>query len=500
MQSTAQATYKRNALSGLLQYGVLTLLTLAVVLYFPEAKGDEAFGVYAGISVIGNLTIFANLGLNHALIRLIASQGKSQETFRDIVANSFLSCGVGLMVTLVCLLSKDWYLAQLHVPAVYHDQGIDGMYVCLSLGNFFFLVGQPFVAILDGSHKIYLTNRVQLWHAVLLQGGTLAVLFFGGDFSAIGLVAFAASLLWALVMISMALRDWGRMDMLVLDGGWQMWASVRKQLGYGLQIYASSAINFFYEPLTKILTASLFGVVWVGIFELGLKVRGQLWGISYKILYPLFPAFSESQAIAEERAMILKAQRYQLFALLGMVMGLAGLSGLAYEWLVSLPYLDEKIAAILSMSAGYLLFSAGMIPVNFWLNAKGKAWVMIIAQLINVGVNLALLYLCRPLGFGAVLLANVGSIACSYGYLLFMQQRLIGPLTGFFRQGDGLSLALAAGLIGLNFYGWGWPLLIQLMLLLISGLTFLAIVWLRVLEPDVREKAKSILAKVGKPA
>ena len=57
-------TLINNSLSGLVQLIITALLTFICIPVFINKLGVELYGVFAIVSVIGNLNIFANLGLN----------------------------------------------------------------------------------------------------------------------------------------------------------------------------------------------------------------------------------------------------------------------------------------------------------------------------------------------------------------------------------------------------------------------------------------------------
>ena len=64
-----------NSLSGVCQLVITALLTFFSIPIFIHKLGTELYGVFALVSVIGNLNLFTNLGLDVALRKFIAEQG-----------------------------------------------------------------------------------------------------------------------------------------------------------------------------------------------------------------------------------------------------------------------------------------------------------------------------------------------------------------------------------------------------------------------------------------
>ena len=74
-----------NSISGIIQFILVAILTLISVPIFINKLGIELYGVFAIVSVIGNLNILSNLGLNGALLVYVAKQGKCKESDYDFV-------------------------------------------------------------------------------------------------------------------------------------------------------------------------------------------------------------------------------------------------------------------------------------------------------------------------------------------------------------------------------------------------------------------------------
>ena len=64
-----------NSISGLFQLIITAILTFLCIPIFIKGLGTDQYGVFALVSVIGNLNLFTNLGLNSSLTKFLAEQG-----------------------------------------------------------------------------------------------------------------------------------------------------------------------------------------------------------------------------------------------------------------------------------------------------------------------------------------------------------------------------------------------------------------------------------------
>ena len=148
-------------------------------------------------------------------------------------------------------------------------------------------------SVLDALQKIYISSLLQIIYNIFYWGLIITVLLLGFKLPEIGFAIFIAATIWFIISIISSIRVWGVLSFIGLKKHFK--ASAKKQLNYGLKIYASGLIGFFYEPLSKILISNFIGVAEVGFFDIALRLRGQLWGFIGKIFYPLFPFISEQK-------------------------------------------------------------------------------------------------------------------------------------------------------------------------------------------------------------
>lgn len=418
--STGKKSYSLNAISSLLQYGALTVFMLVSIALFIQRRSEEAYGIFALLSIIGNLSLYANLGLTQSLIRYLALQGKGKTSQTDIGVNLTLMISFAILFAVVTLIPARYVVFELmDIPFSYAHE-VMPLYQALCIANILLLTGQVFNAMLDAAHKIYVASIIQFVYSLFYYGGIVTCLLLGWGMGEMGAFMLIAAGIWFALMASTALAYWGK-PIFPRTNEWKGY--LKKHLSYGGKIYLSSLLNFGYEPLTKILISHLFGKEMVTVYDIALKIRGQLWGIIYKVLYPLFPLFSEEKRAETTAKYLALSQRVVYLILIPVAIGVIMGTPLVIS---DFFHITNPVAngSVIIITLGYLFFSATVIPTALFMNAQNHPQVMIYTQLVNVVVNLGLLFLLKPIvGFYAVALASAGSIIGSWILLAIFQNK-----------------------------------------------------------------------------
>jgi len=254
-----------NSLSGVVQLVIITLLTFISIPFFINKMGREAYGVFAVISVVGNLNTFANLGLNTSLIKFLSEQGKGEESNYDIFVTVILITIIFVPLSILAFVFKDIILVSiLRLPAkYYYDAGLLLKYLLIS--SYFVMVGQTFSAILDSQNKIYISNLTQIFYNIFYWVNIILVIYFFPSLANIGLGILIASGIWLVFNIIAARKTWGKLKCHKLGVNFNRIA--KKQISYGSKIYFSCLITFAYEPVTKILISRFIGITEVGYWS-----------------------------------------------------------------------------------------------------------------------------------------------------------------------------------------------------------------------------------------
>ena len=413
-----------NALSGFGQAVINLILLLCVVPIFIKELGGQAYGVFALVMVIGNLNTFTNLGLSSALVKFLAEQGKCDESNADIVVCLVVYSLVGITLITGAIYFADYILLRiLAVPtSLLHEARI--LYTWSLYANFMLLVGQIFKSILDSLQKVYITNILQVVYACVYWGSILGILHWHPDLGAVGVGIFVSAFIWLFFSITISVKEYGLFRISRVQPHFVN--SLKKQVGYGAQIYVGGVIGFFYEPLSQILISHFIGVAEVGYFDIALRLRNQMWGIISKIFYPLYPFISEQNDHALIRRYINEIglkMFYMVFPAIAVVVFVTG--PFMRVWLGGNHINLIALTAIVITS--FHLIGSTQIPTYHFLLAKDLARKTIYAQLCNVAMSVVFFILfVRFAGYYAAIIGNVAGITSSFLLVVFYQRRYLG--------------------------------------------------------------------------
>lgn len=416
-------TLINNSLSGVVQLVITAVLTFLCIPIFINKLGTELYGVFAIVSVIGNLNLFANLGLNSALIKYVSEQGKCSDSENDIFASLVIICSIIIPLTILAFIFKEFILLHvLNIPIKYLAQA-QILYMTLLVSNMLLLIGQIFTAVLDSMQKIYLTNLAQLIYSIIYWGGIIAVVLMGQHLDWVGYAMMAAAICWIILILIFFLKYWGTIAYTNLKYSFK--PAAKKQLTFGTKVYLSGFISFFNEPLFKILVSNFFGLNVVAYLEIGLKIRGQLTGLFSKVLQPLYP-YLASLKDKQYIAVLVKDLTLKIFLF---VLPICALLIMTCKDIVTL-WLQVDIfnysLFIVGLVVPYLIFSPLTLPIYIYLLAKGYPEKTIIFQTLSVIVNILVFYLLYSfIGKYAVIISNVLSYLASYILGLYYQNRLL---------------------------------------------------------------------------
>ena len=404
----------------LLITAVLTFITIPV---FIKKLGSENYGIFSIISIVGSVNVFANLGLNTSLIKFLAEQGKTKESDQDIIVTLLIVISLILPVTILFYYFGEFILRHImNIPSGMFENA-HHLYNYAIWANCLIFIGQTFSAILNSQQKIYLTNIIQLSYSIIYWGLLLVAVVLGYSLGNLGIVIFSAAAIWFSAIGLAAFKVWGKLD--YSDCTKNLLNIARKQIKYGMNIYLSGVVNFFYEPLTRILISNFIGVREVGFFDIGSKIVGQIMGLSSKILYPFFPLFSNLSDSKKISFIVTDVQRKILFIIIPCI---------AIIIFIAKPFVNlwigQNVGAIsftiIALGSANLLFSASVIPMYHFVTAKNRTDVMVYVQMANVIASGIIFFLTvRIFGYTAAILGNMTGIISGFALLTYYQKTLL---------------------------------------------------------------------------
>ena len=416
--------FYKNSVSGVIQLIITALLTFICIPLFLNKLGAEAYGIFSVVAVIGSLNVFANLGLNYALIKFLAEQGRGMESDYDIFVNLLIQLLIIVPLSFIAYQLKNTILLQLfNIPMKFYAQA-NTLYVCLLASNFLIFLGQTFTAILSAIQKIYLVNFIQMIYSFLYWGLIILVLLQGNGLSQVGYMILLAAIIWFFIILVVSIYQWGKMDIIGIRNNIKR--VFIKQIEYGLKMYVSGIFSFLYEPITKILISHFIGLKEVGYLDLGFKVRNQVYGLLTRVLDPFFPFFSQEKNIEKLKYFINDVEQKFMLVVLPIIATIIICSeSFLHLWL---PIVNNEILyAVIMLTCAHLLFSLTVAPNFIYLASKNLAEKTIYIQATNVGVNFIVFFLTyKYLGFFGMILSLSAAILCSFLLGLYYQFKYQG--------------------------------------------------------------------------
>ena len=419
----SKARLIRNSFTGTIQVVLTAALTLVSVPIFIKNLGLE-LGVFAVVSVVGNLNFLVNFGLNSALLVYIAKQGKCRESDLDIAVTWIILLIFILIISTIAVLFSNLIIRDfLKIPENFLIES-KGLFYFLILSNAFLLLGQTYTAILDALQKIYITNICQFIYSVVYWTGIIVIVKLGGKLPGIGAMAFSASIIWFIILFIIFRGVWGRLDLSNFRRDFRRVAN--KQISYGIKIYLAGLVGFLFEPFSKILLSNFIGLSAVGLYEIGLKVKGQVNGIFSKAIYPLLPFIAKNEENESLKTRLFDLyKKLQLFVIpVSLIMAFI-LSILIKLWL-GVQNNEQASVFVITLTVIVLIFSFPVLPVYQYLVASNKAGKTIVIQSFSVIVNTILFMgLYKFIGLYTIIIANLGGYLVSFALCIYYQKKYL---------------------------------------------------------------------------
>jgi O-antigen/teichoic acid export membrane protein len=463
-----KGTFIKNSISGVFQKLIVAILTFFTIPIFIAKLGSVSYGIFATVSVIGDLSRIANIGFHIALIKYLSLQGKTKESSIDIIVGFASMFFLIVPMSVVLLIWNDYFLIHVLNVSMADLPQSRILFNYLVLANIFLFLGLVFSAMLESQRKIFVTNFFQLIYSILYWSLMLISLSFGEKLDTIGLMAFIAAFIWFLLMAYSAFKEWGKLS---TRGLFKLYLkSVKKQLSYGLQIYASGLMGLFGEPLVKVLVANFLGHTYVGVLDIGIRIRNQLGRIFDAALSPLFQLFAEMTDVVSKSKIVKEIQEKSILVLLPVAfMILFGAKPFVSVWIgnnIELISMTLKVVTIGSIF-GFLVFGA----MSHYLGVDKPILLFVESTISNIIYSGAILMFYKHIGYTSVYLSFILAYIVNIIFTLYFQKKYLNSLI-FDKAIQIISLLLY--ILTMLFIGWILTLVVTqpIILLIIIGVLF----------------------------
>ena len=404
----------KNSLFGVLQFVAVAVLTFVCVPIFINRLGAEAYGVFALVTILGNLNFFSSFGLNSALLVFLSKQGKTEESQRDIVVVLFSTIIIAFLLCLILYIFKTPIIESVFSIPEEYLQSSSKLYDYLLVANLLLIVGQVAVSIIDALQKIYISNIIQFVYNLIYWIGLIVVVLSGGGLDLVGLPLLLAAFVWSLLIFWKARSLWGSFK-LTQPLRPHFKRVVIKQFSYGAKIFTAGFCGFFLEPLSKILLSNFCGINLVAYYDIALRIKHQLSGVFQKAAYPLFPYISEQPKSPElnEKIIDMSKKIQLLVAFLSLII-IFTFPILVELWLGE-DYNNITLIYIIVLAVSYLMFSPPIFPMYYYLQSKSMADRTIYMHLGGVISNILVFFaLYKFTGVYSIVISNTASVLFAY--------------------------------------------------------------------------------------
>lgn len=431
----------KNSLSGIIQLIITAILTFVSVPVLISKLGLDLYGVFAVLSVISNLSTLADLGMDRALIVYLSKQGKVQESNYDIWVALCIKFFLLIVILALGFIFEHFVLFDIFaIPENYHHDSII-FYRLILLSNFFMILGMSFASILDALQKVYINSLYRLLYSILYWGGIVVFVLWGYGLKEIGLISVLSALIWFIFTVIAAIKFWGKISITGLYNNFNR--ILKKQLSYSSKIFSASLLSLLFEPLSKVLISNFVGLSCVALFDIALRIRGQIASLFSKAIYPLGPYIANTSDFSYLQSLIINVTKLIHLLVIPFALVLAFTSkALIYIWLG--PENSADLSLFVSILCGsFLLLVPPTYPIYQYLYTKLLAGKTVYIQLVNVFVNgISFLLLYKFLGMYTILISNVLAYVFSYVLSMIYLKSYIGNINrGHFYRSIILSIA-----------------------------------------------------------
>lgn len=416
---------KRNAISGICRFAILTVVYFVTYPYMLHHLGTERFGMWALALVVSQSLGTQDLGISGALMRFIPEHWNNGGSLRirELASTAlFLLAGMGLLLGIGVFLARVEIVRLLKIPSPLQNE-MSWLLVGMALAFFLNLISSGLTAVLIGIHRIDISNITFTVTAILQAGGVFLALH--GGFGLLGLAGNAV-----LTGSLSALTNWILLCRCI--PGFQLRPSLIRRgdlhslLRYGSNIQAAGIGSFLTVPPIKIFLSRYVSLASVSSFELASGMAMQLRSAFLMAAMPLIPAsahLSSESALLKLGHLYRQSVRYIALAALPVFSVAALLApGFTEFWLY-------RGAAFVAPTLALLLFgwllNTLTLPAFFMFQGQGFARYQVYATSLQaVGSAVFGYILVRIFGYYGAITGLVIGLSIAAIYLLWQYPRL----------------------------------------------------------------------------
>ncbi len=283
---------KKNILSGSVVQGLTIFIVFFSYPVYIHFLGFEQFSVWVLLSVIISLAQFGDFGIGKAIINFVAAskQDKDEREIPVILLNGLI---VILFISFLIQIGINIFAGRivilLNVPPKYIQQAI---YVIPLLGFaiFTFLIYDCIASTLTGIGRLDIYNFLLLLLNISKIGLTILLLISMPNIASMVYGVLITNVLF--IVIALFILNYS-VNYFHFSIRYLKISIMIRLVKYGLPLLGIQVVNILMFPFIKVIISRVFGVEFVGFFELASKAAYSFRTLFEKGLFALLPEFSK---------------------------------------------------------------------------------------------------------------------------------------------------------------------------------------------------------------
>ncbi len=381
--------YFKNAAFGIFQLLFSIALVFVSIPMFIHTYGMSIYGIFSVISIFGNLTLLFNFGLNTALLKFISGGTATKFKNRHVTVSLLVLGAITLVFTALLLLFQRYIVTGVFKSNAVLNHEVLLCFKLFLLANFFVMLGQPFVALMQAQNAFYITSIVQWIYNLLNWGGIILLCQLNVPFRFIALPALIAAIAWFSLLLYLAVKKY-EFRPAAFSTWLQFMYYVKKQLSFSSQVYLSSLLTFCNEPLLKIFVVKYLGPQAAGSFDIVLKIKSQLIALFTKVFEPLSPMLASRRNKEELRHLVHYSEQLAAFAFIPICFLVYFFAGpVLHLWMKDIP-----AQLVINIKTAIIIFTCSMIvlPNYYYLTFHNRIKDCMKIQLTGILSSLAFFF------------------------------------------------------------------------------------------------------------
>jgi len=481
-------TLTRNTIWNLFGQGIPLLVAIFAIPLLIKGLGTARFGVLTLVwAVVGYFSLF-DLGMGRALTKLVAEKlgARKIEDIPKLIWTALVLIGMfGIIGALVVIGISSWFVyGVLNIPIALQSEALKVFYL-LALSIPIVISSTGLRGVLEAYQRFDLANIVNIPLGIFTFIGPLIVLPFSNNlFPVLAVLVVGRFLawggtLWLCLRVIPTLRHNIRLQHTM----------IRPLISFGSWMTVTNIVGPLMVYIDRFIIGALISVTAVAYYVTPYEVVTKLRIVPQALIRVLFPAFSTTLVQDRGRTAMLfgRGVNYIFIALfpLALITVLFTHEGIAF-WLGE-EFADNSSFVLKWLVVGVFINGLAQVPFVF-IQGAGHPDLTAKTHLIELPFYmLTLWWLLGAYGIKGAAIAWVLRVLLDAVVFFTMTYRLLSETVPVIRRSSiiftfSLCVLIAAGCVG--------GLLMKVLFLIVTLLTFTLVAWFLLIAPEERDLLK----------